>query len=176
MTRHRALERGIAEWCRPAITDAKEVLQADGTVRDGPERKVVLALPRDFERRRHPKVDAYLKEGEHAARGIVRLCDRYICSHRNPWWHLGARAAPPIVASYMARQAPAFAHNPDGLLVINIAHGIYPLSAMSDGDVVQLVAKLNNARSSYRGRGRTYQGGLEKFEPREMEALLVQAE
>ena len=176
MTRQQALERGIAEWCRPAITDAKEVLQADGTVRDGPERKVVLALPRDFERHRHSKVDAYLKQGEHAARGVVRLCDRYICGHRNPWWHLSGRAAPPIVASYMARQAPAFAHNPDGLLVINIAHGIYPLSAMSDNDVVQLVAKLNNARSSYRGRGRTYQGGLEKFEPREMEALLVQAE
>ena len=38
---------------------------------------------------------------------------RYITSHRNPWWRVGLNKPAPIVASYMARQAPKFALNPD---------------------------------------------------------------
>jgi hypothetical protein len=44
---------------------------------------------------------------------------------------------------------------------------------MTEGELQRLVAHLNEVRHSFRGRGRTYQGGLEKFEPREMEALPV---
>jgi adenine-specific DNA-methyltransferase len=175
MTRERARELAIHEWCHPAITDAKEVLDANGTVRDSPSRRVVLLLPPDFDRESHPRVDAYLKTGERAARGAIPLSKRYICAHRRPWWYLGHQSSPPIVASYMARQAPAFATNPDRLCVVNIAHGVYPRIAMSEPGLTELVAELNAARQSFRGRGRTYQGGLEKFEPREMEALPIRA-
>ena len=75
----------------------------------------------------------------------------------------------------MARQAPRFALNPDGLAIVNVAHGIYPRSALSGHQLEALVAALNQARESFRGNGRTYHGGLEKFEPREMEALQIPA-
>jgi hypothetical protein len=36
-----------------------------------------------------------------------------------------------------------------------------------------LVKFLNGARATFRGLGRTYHGGREKFEPREMKAIEV---
>ncbi len=44
---------------------------------------------------------------------------------------------------------------------------------MGPAELHQLVNHLNSVRAGFRGQGRTYQGGLEKFEPREMEALPV---
>lgn len=73
----------------------------------------------------------------------------------------------------MARRAPAFALNPDGLVLLNIGHGLYPVSEVSDKELAALVRHLNNVRTGFRGHGRTYHGGLEKFEPREMENLIV---
>jgi len=73
----------------------------------------------------------------------------------------------------MARQAPLFALNPDGLALLNIGHGIYPNYRSTDDELVLLVSALNGAREQFRGAGRTYHGGLEKFEPGEMEALPV---
>ena len=83
--------------------------------------------------------------------------------------------SPPIVVSYMARQAPVFALNPDALGVLNVAHGLYPREHMSRAQLRLVVAALNDARESFKGRGRTYFGGLEKFEPREMENLPLPA-
>jgi hypothetical protein len=71
----------------------------------------------------------------------------------------------------MARQAPFFALNPDGIALINIGHGIHPMVDMSDDDIALLVEALNSERQQFVGKGRTYHGGLEKFEPREMENL-----
>ena len=78
---------------------------------------------------------------------------------------------PPIVATYMARQAPLFAANPDGLGLLNVAHGLHPHAPMEAATVALVVQILNANRASFIGRGRTYHGGLEKFEPGEMEAL-----
>jgi hypothetical protein len=44
---------------------------------------------------------------------------------------------------------------------------------MSATDLKTLVNELNANATTFVGKGRTYHGGLEKFEPREMEALLV---
>lgn len=71
----------------------------------------------------------------------------------------------------MARRAPAYAHNIAGARHINIAHGLYPLTPLPDYAVVRLVTALRVAASS--GLGRTYAGGLIKFEPREMERIPV---
>jgi hypothetical protein len=127
---------------------------------------VLLCLPRDFDPARHHAVDAYVRAGRSVSEG-------YLCRHRRPWFALGDPRPAPILASYMARQPPRFARNPDGLLHLNIAHGLYPRQPMSDREIDRLVAALNASRDGFVGRGRTYQGGLEKFEPREMEALLV---
>jgi adenine-specific DNA-methyltransferase len=164
MTKTEAEQRGLARWARPAITAASEILSAAGVVRDTAERLMVIDLPADLDRAAEPAAAAYLKAGEKA-----RIHRGYIASRRRPWWRL-AMPAPPIVASYMARQAPAFALNPDGLVLLNIGHGVWPAEGV---DASVLVERLNKARLSFAGSGRTYHGGLEKFEPREMEALVL---
>jgi hypothetical protein len=171
LTRQHAADLGLLPWCRPAITDAREIIQSGGVIRDSHERKLLLDVPRDVDRQAYPSLDAYFRRGEIAQDGKPARAERYIASHRRPWWYLGRQPPPPIVASYMARQAPAFALNPDGLALINIGHGLYPRSALSDSQLAALCRQLNATREAFRGRGRTYQGGLEKFEPREMEAL-----
>lgn len=164
MSKGEAEKRGLTRWAKPAITAASEILSAGGVVRDTPDRLVVIDLPADLDRAAEPAAETFLNAGEKA-----RVHRRYIASRRRPWWRL-AMPAPPIVASYMARQAPAFALNPDGLVLLNIAHGIWP---EGDVDAAELVVRLNDARHSFAGSGRTYHGGLEKFEPREMEALVL---
>jgi hypothetical protein len=44
---------------------------------------------------------------------------------------------------------------------------------LSRKQVTALVDMLNRCAGTFVGNGRRYQGGLEKFEPREMEDLLV---
>jgi hypothetical protein len=105
--------------------------------------------------------------------GHAPVAERYLPSHRRPWWYLGKPANPPVVVSYMARRAPVFALNPDGLALINVAHGLYPRNVTNPTRLAALVAYLNEMRDGFRGSGRTYHGGLEKFEPREVEALPI---
>jgi adenine-specific DNA-methyltransferase len=173
LTRDRAQELSIQHWCRPVISGAEEVLASGGVVRDSPQRKLLLTIPRDVDRSAHPELDAYLRRGEAPTGDRPAIRDRYIARHRRPWWYLGDATPPPVVATYMARQPPFFARNPDRLAVVNIAHGLYPRRQMSEAQLGALVDTLNGGREHFRGSGRTYHGGLEKFEPREMEALSV---
>jgi adenine-specific DNA-methyltransferase len=175
LTREEACKHGVERWCRPAVTSAREILESGGVLRDGPERRLLLDLPRDFDRASDSAVDAYLAAAERPGTGGA-IAGRYIPSHRRPWWHLGRVPRPPVVATYMARQPPFFALNPDGLALINIGHGVYPKAWLSPEKLAAVVHGLNEARPSFTGNGRTYQGGLEKFEPREMESLLVPAQ
>ena len=161
---------GLAQCAMPVITAGKQVLDAGGQV-SAQGCKRLLMLPQDIERLPGcTRTDAlrYLAKGR--AAGVP---DRYLCRHRNPWWWLGNAQAPPIVASYMARRPPSFALNPDGALILNIAHGIFPKEPASPPQLARLVDALNRAAHTFVGNGRRYQGGLEKFEPREMEDLLI---
>lgn len=168
MTKDQAKARGLSAWVKPAITAASEILNSGGVIRDAPQRKVLLDLPADFDNSAHPDVNAYLATGE--AAGVDQT---YICSHRKPWFRVAPNAPAGIVASYMARQAPLFALNPDGLVLLNIGHGLYPKEPMTKKQLGELAKLLNSGRAGFTGAGRTYHGGLEKFEPREMEALPV---
>jgi hypothetical protein len=71
----------------------------------------------------------------------------------------------------MARRPPAFVRNLCAARHINIAHGLYPRDPMPDALLDALAAWLraNVAQSA----GRTYAGGLTKFEPKELERVLV---
>lgn len=163
-----AVRRGVLAWTAPVLDRALDVLRAGGTVRasdarrrllEPPEMPLASALPDALRR--------YLEEGQ--AQGVA---DAYVCRHRRPWWRVGA-PRPPVVATYMARQPPAFALNPDRLPILNVLHGLWPKRPLDDEALARLVAWLNAHRDEFRGAGRRYQGGLEKFEPREMEALAV---
>ncbi len=165
MTRQVARARGIERFCVPLVTAAQEIFAANGVLHDGPGRLVGLELPKELNPARFPKLAAYIASGEAA-----NVHKGYVTSHRSPWWAT-TFPRPPIVATYMARQAPVFATNPDGLGLLNVAHGLHPRGPMNQTTIARIVKALNAKRSSFVGRGRTYHGGLEKFEPGEMEAL-----
>jgi len=168
LERARAKSLGIMEHCRPAVTSARQILSAGGVVRERDTTCVVLDLHADLDIDSHPELRAYLESGQE-----LQVDRGYVASHRKPWWRIGIGKPAPIIASYMARQAPVFALNPDGLALINIAHGIFPHKAVAKKGLKALVHVLNSSRDRYRGSGRTYHGGLEKFEPGEMEALPI---
>lgn len=97
----------------------------------------------------------------------------YIACHRKPWWRVRLRAPAPILATYMARRPPAFVRNLAGARHVNIAHGLYPREPLPPAALDGLAAYLR--RSVSPAQGRTYAGGLTKFEPGEMERLPVPA-
>ena len=91
--------------------------------------------------------------------------------HRKAWWSVGLRAAAPIISTYMARRPPAFVMNEADARHINVAHGLYPRDPLPK-KVKQALVDYLQVNISQRS-GRTYAGGLTKFEPREMERLIV---
>ena len=95
----------------------------------------------------------------------------YIARHRRAWWAVGLRSPAPILATYMARRPPAFVRNAAAARHLNIAHGIYPREPMGEDLLRSLAQHLATVTTIQQGR--TYAGGLTKFEPREMERLLV---
>ena len=113
-------------------------------------------------------------------RAIDRFLDRarslgahagYIARNRRAWWSVGLREPAEILATYMARRPPAFVRNTSAVRHINIAHGLYPREPLPDRVLDRLTEYL--ATATRLDDGRTYSGGLTKFEPREMERLLV---
>jgi hypothetical protein len=71
----------------------------------------------------------------------------------------------------MARRAPAFVRNQVKARHINIAHGLYPREPLSDTALTAVLAYLRRHMSTTGGR--TYAGGLVKFEPKELERILL---
>ena len=74
-------------------------------------------------------------------------------------------------APYMARRPPAFVKNPCRARHLNIADGIYPRESMAD-ETLDALSHWLRQNVDVSG-GRTYAGGLTKYEPREIERILV---
>jgi hypothetical protein len=142
-------------------------LLAGDVLRDPLRRGRVSALPRALDDvGAHDAVDRFL------AWARTLGADRtYIARHRKAWWSVELKAPAPILCTYMARRPPAFVRNLCGARHINIAHGLYPRDPLDDRALDALAAFLreNVAQAS----GRTYAGGLTKFEPKEMERIAV---
>jgi hypothetical protein len=97
--------------------------------------------------------------------------ESYIAMHRRAWWSVGLRAPAPILCTYMARRPPAFVRNVVKARHINIAHGLYPREPLNDTVLTAILAYLRRHMSTTGGR--TYAGGLVKFEPKELERILL---
>ena len=153
----------------PSITRARELFGAGARLGSLDALRRVVDLPVDldvFDAAERRQIDRFLREAR--ARGVP---EGYIASNRRAWWSVGLRAAAPILATYMARRPPAFVRNDAGARHINIAHGIYPREEMTDAVLDRLADHLRAAVTL--AQGRTYAGGLVKFEPREMERIPV---
>jgi hypothetical protein len=151
------------------VTRAREVFEADGILENASKLKCVIDLPVDL--------DALEAEERRAVTRFLKIAKEmgankgYVASHRRAWWSVGLRAPAPIISTYMARRPPAFVVNKADARHINIAHGLYPRDPMSVTSQMALVSYLQTNISQRSGR--TYAGGLTKFEPREMERLIV---
>jgi adenine-specific DNA-methyltransferase len=153
----------------PAVTRAKELFTASPTLTAAEHLRCVIDLPLDLDdldADTRKVVDRFLRRAR--AQGVA---DGYIARTRRAWWRVGLRDPAPILATYMARRPPAFVRNLASARHINIAHGLYPRQPLPGGVLDRLAAALRASVGV--GQGRTYAGGLTKFEPREMERVPV---
>lgn len=153
----------------PSVTWARELIDAGERIESTAALRRVIDLPTDLD-----ELDAEERDGVEAFLQSARtagVADGYVARNRRAWWSVGLREPAPLLATYMARRPPAFVRNTAGARHINIAHGIYPREPLPDHALDRLAAALRSeARLEL---GRTYAGGLVKFEPREMERIPV---
>lgn len=153
----------------PSVTKAHELFEAGEQLIDLSNLRLVIDLPEDLDKLdpgERKEVDRFLRMARSAG-----ASDSYIARSRKRWWRVGLYKPAPVLATYMARRPPAFVHNPARARHINIAHGLYPREPISKEGLDRLVRYLRV--SVQVSQGRTYAGGLTKFEPREMERLPV---
>jgi hypothetical protein len=153
----------------PAVTKARDLFAAGDSLGDASVLRRVIDLPPDLDvldASERAKVARFLTKAK-----SMGATEGYVATNRKAWWSVGLREPAPILTTYMARRPPAFVHNPVGARHLNIAHGIYPRESFGRHVLKNLVSYLR--QSVKVTQGRTYAGGLTKFEPREMERLLV---
>ncbi|HEX7377137.1 MAG TPA: hypothetical protein VF278_08490 [Pirellulales bacterium] len=152
-----------------SITKARELFLAGKALLDAAPLRKVIDLPVDLDELDGPErkaIDRFLASAKRAGAD-----QSYVAVNRRAWWSVGLREPAPILATYMARRPPAFVLNRVDARHINIAHGLYPRDHLSEQVLSELVEYLSGTTDVHDGR--TYAGGLTKFEPREMERLLV---
>lgn len=152
-----------------AVTRARDLISAGGRLVSADRLRKVVDLPPDlgtFGDRDRRRILEFLRwaraQGAHTS---------YIARHRRPWWSVGLRTPAPILCTYMARRPPQFTLNLCGARHINIAHGLYPMVPLAPETLAALVDWLN--RHVHVADGRTYAGGLTKFEPGEVERIRI---
>lgn len=166
---HQHIHHIPARYLVSSITRARELISAGNELKSADRLKRVIDLPADLdeltaaERR---TLQAFLKwaRGQGADEG-------FIATHRRAWWSVGLREPPPILATYMARSAPTFVRNSARASFINIAHGLYPRQPMTTAQLEGVLRYLRQTVGT--ADGRSYAGGLVKFEPREVERLFI---
>jgi hypothetical protein len=153
----------------PCITRGRELILAGRLLGSVQHLRRVVDLPEDLGRlpqAHRSAVEHFLRIAQQrgAAAG-------YLARHRPAWWAVGLRDPAPILVTYMARRAPVFTRNLAQARHLNIAHGLYPREPLTEMQLRALVDYLSDNVSVRDGR--TYAGGLTKFEPGELQRLLV---
>lgn len=153
----------------PSVTKAVELFAAGESLSDTSHLRRVIDLP--------PDLDVLDAETKRVVERFLRAAKKrgadsgYVARNRRAWWSVGLRDAAPILATYMARRPPAFVLNEGEARHINVAHGLYPREPLPELALARLAKSLRESVSV--AQGRTYAGGLTKFEPKEMERLPV---
>ena len=152
-----------------SVTRARELFAAGSVLAERGHLRLVVDIPSELDQlgtRDRVRVCRFIEAARKA--GVDK---GYIAAHRRAWWSVGLTPPAPILATYMARRPPAFVINAAGARHINIAHGLYPRQELDSHALSRLAEALRTG--TVLGQGRVYAGGLTKFEPREMERLLV---
>ena len=156
-------------YLKPCVTKARELIAATPRLQSATGLRRVVDLPIDLDElglHDRQRVQEFLQWA--AAMGAA---NSYIAKNRRAWWAVGLKQPAPILCTYMARRPPTFVRNECASYHLNIAHGIYPREEL-DLHVLDSLSKWLQANVCV-SDGRTYAGGLTKFEPRELERVLV---
>ncbi len=134
------------------------------------------SFPESEVKSRYPHLWDYYKTGLER-----KIHEKYICSHRSPWYTQEFRAPAPFLCTYMGRnggkrESPfRFILNYSKAVAANVYLMIYPKPALSkfikeSPDSVQKIWEALNAipADSLLSEGRVYGGGLHKLEPKEL--------
>jgi predicted RNA methylase len=153
----------------PCVTKARELFEADRELTSLSGLRRVIDLPVDMRALTTDElgeVEPFLKWA------LSKGADQgFVSTHRRSWWSVGLREPAPILCTYMARRPPAFVRNRLGARHLNIAHGLYPIESMTDEVMKAVLDHL--CKSVSLESGRTYAGGLVKFEPSEVARLHI---
>lgn len=158
-----------ARFLFPCITKGRELIAAGDVLSDPVQLRRVIDLPVDLDiltLAERKAVDAFLKWARK-----MEADKGFIASHRRAWWSVGLKKPAPILCTYMARRAPAFVRNHAEARHINVAHGLYPIEPLSDAALDAIARHLRE--TACMSAGRTYAGGLVKFEPGEVSRLHI---
>ena len=153
----------------PAVTRATDLIQAGAHLRTADVLRRVIDLPADlddFTAEEKGRIAAFLAWAK--LQGADQAMLLVIVEPGGRW---ASKKPAPILCTYMARRPPQFTLNICGARHINIAHGLYPREPLSAQAMSQLVAWLNKNVNT--AGGRSYAGGLTKFEPKEIERLRI---
>ncbi len=152
-----------------SVTKAKDLIRAGASLQSDSALRRVIDLPAeldDFTESERKQIKNFLLWAR------INGADKgYVARHRKAWWSVGLKAPAPILCTYMARRPPQFTLNTCDARHINVAHGLYPRGSLAPATLSRLVAWLNTNVGT--GSGRTYAGGLTKFEPKEVERLRI---
>lgn len=154
---------------KPAITKARELMAVAGELASAERLRKVVSLPTeldDLPASDRKKIERFL-----AWARTQGASDSYVASHRPAWWSVQLPAPAPVLCTYMARKSPTFVLNTVKAVHLNIAHGLYPREALSALLLREIIKYLQTNIDVTSGR--TYAGGLVKFEPKELERILI---
>ena len=153
----------------PTVTKAKELINAGKALSTTQTLRRIVDLPTDLSQFTSDEQSNINKFLEWARREGAD--QTYTARHRKAWWAVGLKPPAPILCTYMARRAPQFTVNQCQARHINIAHGLYPIAPI-DLNLIPLIVNWLN-KNVLVSSGRTYAGGLTKFEPKEIERIHI---
>jgi hypothetical protein len=159
-------------YLKPVIGRASQAPFYDYTMADFVSSKVEggkCFLLYCFERPPPASLTKYLAHGKELV-----IDKRYLPSHRSPWYSSERQEPAPILAMVFSRERMRFVYNEAKLLTLTAYHCIYPHSN-DELTLKALLAYLNSGLCAkvQEFMRREYGGGLHKFEPRDLEELLV---
>src|SRR5262249_48267689 len=152
-----------------AVTRARELFEAGDALESATGLERVIDLPADLDlldAEECRPVQRFLswarRQGAH---------ESYIATHRRAWWSVGLRAPAPVLCPSRAARPPASVRTVATSRPLTIAPGLSRREPLDDAVLTAVVAWLRRHAST--SGGRTYAGGLVKFEPKEIERILL---
>lgn len=160
-----------SEFLKPVLTKAMHTkkydfskIDHDALLRDGKKALLLYCFNEPSK-----NLKKYIQQGEK-----MKVHEGYLCAHRKPWFSMEKGKVAPILATVFHRDNVRFILNKAQALHLAAYHGVYP----NFDDEMMIKALLCYLNSDICGEmqiisRREYGGGLHKFEPRDLEKMLV---